>query len=85
MGTMKWLQGVDVPTASALLFFAFPDAYPIIDERALESLGQGPPCYYSLKFWTEYLNACRAIAKDIGVPIRTLDKALWQFSKEMPR
>jgi hypothetical protein len=82
MATMKWLQGVDVPTASALLFFAYPADYPIIDERALESLGQEAPRYYSLKFWTEYLSACRAIAKEVGVPIRTLDKALWQFSKE---
>jgi hypothetical protein len=62
--------------------FAFPNDYPIIDERALESLGQEAPRYYSLNFWTEYLDACRAIAKDVGVPIRTLDKALWQFSKE---
>ncbi|MBW8060584.1 MAG: hypothetical protein FVQ78_09785 [Solirubrobacterales bacterium] len=85
MATMKWLQGVDVPTASALLFFAFPDDYPIIDERALEALGQEAPRYYSLKFWTEYLDACRAIAEEVGVPIRTLDKAIWQFSKETPR
>jgi hypothetical protein len=84
MATMKWLQGVDVPTASALLFFALPADYPIIDERALESLGQKAPRYYSLKFWTEYLDACREIAKKVGVPIRTLDKALWQFSKESP-
>jgi hypothetical protein len=33
------LRGVGVPTASALLHFAFPTCYPIIDFRALESLG----------------------------------------------
>ena len=77
-----WLWGVDVPTASALLFFAFPDDYPIIDERALASLGQKKPRYYSSKFWREYLDFCRITANEIGVPIRTLDKALWQASKE---
>jgi hypothetical protein len=34
------LRGVEAPTASVLLHFAFPDRYPIIDWRALESLGQ---------------------------------------------
>src|SRR5579872_2755800 len=33
------LQGVGVPTASTPLYFAFPDDYPILDVRALESLG----------------------------------------------
>lgn len=82
MNTLRWLWGVDVPTASALLYFAFPGDYPIIDVRALESLGREKPRYYSAKFWAEYLDACRCLAKEIGVPIRTLDKALWQASVE---
>lgn len=82
MTTLRWLWGVDVPTASALLYFAFPGDYPIIDVRALESLGREKPRYYSAKFWTEYLDACRCLAREIGVPIRTLDKALWQASVE---
>ena len=36
------LEGVGVPTASTLLHFAFPDDYPILDVRALESLGSAP-------------------------------------------
>lgn len=84
MSTLRWLWGVDVPTASALLFFAFPDDYPIIDVRALESLGQKRPRYYSSKFWTEYLDACRSLAQELDLPIRTLDKALWQASVEGP-
>ncbi len=82
MSTMRWLNGVEIPTASALLFFVFPRAYPIIDKRALASLGQQAPRYYSLKYWTEYLDACRALADRLHVPIRTLDKALWQASAE---
>jgi hypothetical protein len=82
MDACCWLWGIEMPTASALLYFAFPDAYPIIDVRALQSLGMPRPRYYSLKLWDEYLSFCRQTAQGLGVPIRTLDKALWQASKE---
>ena len=82
MATLRWLLGIDIPTASALLFFAFPDRYPIIDIRALESLGQQKPRFYTERFWLAYLEFCRGIAGELGVPIRTLDKALWQASVE---
>ena len=77
------LEGVGVPTASTLLYFAFPDDYPILDVRALESLGVKPRSQYPVSFWLEYLSACREIASGAGVSIRTLDKALWQYSKEL--
>lgn len=78
---MEALTGVGVPTASALLFFAFPKDYPILGVRALESLGQEARAVYPTSFWTDYLLACRRIAGELGVPIRTLDKALWQASR----
>lgn len=49
---------------------------------ALESLGQKARAVYPTEYWLEYLLACRRIAAEVGVPIRTLDKALWQASKE---
>ncbi|HUJ33820.1 MAG TPA: hypothetical protein VLW51_01330 [Solirubrobacteraceae bacterium] len=79
------LEGVGVPTASALLYFAFPEDYPILDVRALESLGVGPRSTYPVSFWLEYLAACRELARSAGVSLRTLDKALWQYSKELGR
>lgn len=82
MEAMTSLAGVGVPTGSALLFFAFPDDYPILDVRALESLGQKARSVYPIAYWVEYLLACRRIAGEAGVSIRTLDKALWQASKE---
>lgn len=82
MAKMKGLWGVGVPTASVLLFSAFPSAYPIIDERALESLGQAKPSYYSVDLWVAYLDVCRKLAAELDVPIRTFDKALWQASVE---
>jgi hypothetical protein len=76
------LNGVGVPTASVLLHFAFPREYPILDVRALESLGQRGRTTYSVSYWLKYLDACRRLAEDHGVSLRVLDKALWQYSKE---
>ena len=79
------LDGVGVPTASTLLYCAFPDGYPILDVRALESLGVKPRSQYPLSFWLGYLDACRELAQRASVSLRTLDKALWQHSKERSR
>lgn len=76
------LQGVHAPTASVLLHFAFPDRYPIIDWRALESLGQPRQAAYTVEYWLSYLDACRELAAKAGVPMRVLDKALWQHSAQ---
>ena len=85
IGALLELEGVGVPTASTLLYFAFPDDYPILDIRALESLGVKPRSTYPVSFWLEYLGACRELARRAGVSLRTLDKALWQYSKELSR
>jgi hypothetical protein len=82
MSALLPLKGVGVPTASTLLYCAFPDDYPILDVRALESLGVKPRSQYPVSFWLQYLDACRELARSCGVSIRTLDKALWQHSKE---
>jgi GrpB-like predicted nucleotidyltransferase (UPF0157 family) len=76
------LEGVGMPTASTLLYFVFPDEYPILDVRALESLGVKGRSGYPISFWLAYLSACRSLARLAGVSMRTLDKALWQHSKE---
>ena len=79
------LSGVGAPTASTLLYCVFPDDYPILDVRALESLGVKARSTYPMAFWLAYLETCRALARTTGVSIRTLDKALWQYSKEQSR
>ena len=82
IGALLELEGVGAPTASTLLYFAFPRDYPILDVRALESLGVKARSQYPVSFWLEYLRTCRELARSSGVSIRTLDKALWQHSKE---
>jgi hypothetical protein len=82
MAALLRLSGVGVPTASVLLFAAMPDDYPILDVRALESLGVRSRSQYPVSFWLDYLVACRELAGRLGVSLRTLDKALWQHSRE---
>lgn len=76
------LDGVAMPTASVLLHFGSTDPYPILDFRALWSLGIDASPVYTFDFWWDYTEYCRKIATENGVSMRTLDRALWQYSKE---
>lgn len=77
------LNGIEVPVASAVLTAMKPEMFTIIDFRALESLGETQRrTWYSIDFYLRYLQACREIAKQHNVSLRTLDRALWQWSKE---
>lgn len=83
VGVLTQLQGVSWPTASVVLHFAHRDPYPILDFRALWSLGhEKPPVFHTFDFWWEYVQYCRSLAKQCEVSMRVLDRALWQFSKE---
>jgi hypothetical protein len=76
------LEGVNWPTASVILHFAHKDRYPIIDFRALWSLGVKPPARYEFEAWESYVAFTRGVAGRLGVGMRVLDRALWQYSKE---
>jgi hypothetical protein len=56
--------------------------YPILDFRALFSISVDVPSQYNFDFWWEYVEFCRELAETNDVSIRTLDRALWQYSKE---
>jgi hypothetical protein len=82
MRALLSLHGVAFPTASVLLHLAYPGRYPILDQRALHALGIAPPPAYSFRFWTAYVSAYLDLITRSGVDGRTLDRALWQWSKE---
>jgi hypothetical protein len=83
IGVLQVLDGVSWPTASVILHFWHTDPYPILDFRALWSIGiEKQPAYYTFDFWWEYTKFCRELAKKHNVSMRTLDRALWQFSSE---
>lgn len=74
------LDGVNWPTASVILHFLRPEPYPILDFRALWTLGVSPPPPYDFGFWHAYVQVCRNLAAEAGVSLRTLDRALWRYS-----
>jgi hypothetical protein len=85
IGALTLLEGVSYPTASVVLHFCLDSSYPILDFRALWSLGIQKPSQYSPTFWEDYVACCRRLAKQHGLTVRELDQALWQFSKEEQR
>ena len=82
---LRLLRGVEWPTASSILHFCDARPYPILDYRAIWSLGIAKPPSYTMEFWLEYLAFTRGLAARLALPIRTVDKALWQYSKERQR
>ncbi|MCA6101838.1 hypothetical protein [Bradyrhizobium australafricanum] len=84
ISVLRGLAGVDVPVASAIMTAVDPKRYTILDFRALFSLGV-ERSFSSVRFYLTYLAACRRIAAAAGVDLRTLDRALWQYSKENQR
>jgi len=80
---LRILDGVSWPTASVILHFFHADPYPIIDYRALWSVSLEAPKQYAFDFWTRYVDFCRKLAARTGLDMRTLERALWQYSKEI--
>lgn len=81
---LNLLVGVSWPTASVLLHFYHQVKYPILDFRALYSLNceHIKPQDYKFDFWKAYTIYTRDLANHADVDMRTLDQALWQYSKE---
>lgn len=76
------LDGVKWPTASVFLHFFHDEKYPILDYRALESLGvKELPGQYKFGFWMDYVLYCRQLSEQFKCDMRTVDRALWAFSK----
>jgi len=76
------LSGVLWPTASVILHLFHKDRYPILDYRALWSVSTNVPHVYDFAFWEKYLSFTRGIARRTSLTMRTIDRALWQYSKE---
>lgn len=74
------LNGVGMPVASCILHWFHRDPFPIVDARALWTLGLGPKSY-TLAFWQEYVALTRGLAQAWQVDMRTLDRALWKYSE----
>jgi hypothetical protein len=88
MNALLELHGVDVQLASAILAAIYPEQYTVLDVRALEALGH---MRHDVRFYEEYLAFCKRLADSNIVkpqsdlpaptPLRTLDRALWQWTR----
>lgn len=76
------LKGVSWPVASAILHFSFPQKYPIMDFRVIWSLGWNQPSNYNFSFWQRYCKRINKLSQKYNLPIRTVEKSLWKYSKE---
>jgi hypothetical protein len=82
------LHGVDLPVASAIMAAIYPERYTVLDIRALEALGHAR---HDVRFYEEYLAFCKRLAESNIVspqsdlpaptPLRTIDRALWEWSR----
>lgn len=82
IGALVLLAGVHYPTASVILHFCLDASYPILDVRAIWSLGLKKPSAYTPEYWVRYTGICRSLAKEHNLTVREFDKALWQYSRE---
>lgn len=78
------LHGFSWAMASALLHFIFPKECPVLDFRAMNTVGGPPRNYEKDEVWEEYSALCCKTAKEYGISLRKLDRALWQYDLENP-
>lgn len=80
------LDGVGIPTASAILTIIYPEKYAVIDIRCLEALNNILKIdinkNVSIKTWIKYLEIMRKLAKENEVTPRELDMALFAIHRE---
>ena len=80
------LEGVGYAVASTILYFKFPDLYPIIDFRVMEMVGVpikykfGKRQNIDIKFsmWRKYVTLCQNTARRCKLTVRDVEKALWK-------
>ena len=85
MDLLRELKGVEWPTASTILHVCDKRRYPILDVRAVWSVGYARYPHITMEFWLAYVGFTRALADRSGLTIRSVDQALWQYSKERQR
>ena len=83
--TLKKIYGVGWAMASVILHFAFPKEYPIVDIRAMTTVGGVTNRVYNFDIWWEYTLRCREYTEKHNITMRQLDKALWMTDKQKKR
>lgn len=80
------LDGVNVPVASAILRFANPDEYVVVDDRAwgvlyrADELADPYPDPPSVEEYLAFRERCVRLAESFDVELQTLYRALWRIA-----
>lgn len=82
------LEGVDIPVASTILNFMYPNKFPIIDYRVTQVLREAACIQLaknmSYKMYYRYKTEIENIVEQTGYDIRTIDRALFAYHKLNP-
>lgn len=76
------LAGVGWPMASVILHVCHSERYPILDVRALGTLGFKKQPRYNYTFWIQYVDFCRRASGEFSTDMRTFDRALFGWSRK---
>jgi hypothetical protein len=86
--SLTTLRGVDVPIASAFLFYGFPETYPVVGERewgVLRAAGEIEAAYPdppSVAEYGSYAGTYREVADRCSADLPTLYRAIWRLGAE---
>jgi hypothetical protein len=81
---LQSLKGIGLPVASAILTAVFPDRFTIIDIMAFRALGAPEGIPLSVPLYLRYLAFCGQQAERLGISLRDMDRALWQWGHDHP-
>lgn len=81
-------KGFDLPMASTLFRFAFPNRFQIIDQRVYRFIMPGEDCLNiphnidkKIELYFEYLTKLRQVCEETGIPFEKSDRILYQLDK----
>jgi hypothetical protein len=77
-------MALGLPVASAILTAVFPDRFTVIDIMAFRALGVSEATPLSVPLYLRYLSVCGQHAERLGISLRDMDRALWQWGHENP-
>lgn len=80
---LQLLKGIGPPVASAILTAIFPDRFTVIDVMALRALGV-TEVTKAEALYPKYVAFCGSQAERLGISLRDMDRALWQWGHEHP-
>jgi hypothetical protein len=90
--SLRQLEGVSVPMASALLMLLYPRRYGVIDIRVWQLLyavravsGNRKGTGFSLENWLQFLAIIRGLSSRLGVSARTVELTLFDVHKANQR